>query len=152
MIKNYRTITICLCLLLLVTLFAGGALGGGLYLTKGVGLRGTLEIGQKMAGAQGETWLTDKNTGLKYKINDQQLIILIKCDHDKCITDHNITVRTSKETLLRRYGLPDKKNKLKQKELNVEGGILYEYQGIGFGIDEEGIIKAIYIFPVFKKK
>ena len=145
MSKNYKILL--LFLLPLISLFSGEVLSGGLYLINGVGLPGTLVIGQKASGKEG-AWIVH-SSDLKYKVNNKGLVVLIKCVGNKCIADHDITVGTSKGTLLRRYGLPDREQTLKTEG---ESETLFEYQGIGFGINNEGIIRAIYIFPVFEKK
>lgn len=139
----YGIITISL---LLATILSGEVLSGGFYLERGIGLPRKLEIGDKKAEAQEGDWVYHTPTGLKYKVNDRHFIVLIKCEHDRCITDRQITVGTTKETLLRRFGNP-----VREKKLNNAGGTFYEYQGIGFEINNEGIIQAIYIFPIFKK-
>lgn len=142
-------IVLAACLLLLLALVCKEGLSGGLYLENGIGLRGELEIGQNTNKKEGK-WIEDHPTGLKYKVGDDGRIVLIKCDKRGCVADRNITIETSRETLLRRYGEPVREEKMNKDEL--KDGTLYEYQGIGFGISEDGEVKVIYIFPIITKK
>ena len=119
MSKNYKILL--LFLLPLISLFSGEVLSGGLYLINGVGLPGTLVIGQKASGKEG-AWIVH-SSDLKYKVNNKGLAVLIKCVGNKCIADHDITVGTSKGTLLRRYGLPDREQTLGQLYRAISGSV-----------------------------
>ena len=113
---------------------------GGLYLEPGLGTNDVV-IGKKprqKAEPDREGWRVTRD-GLKYKQAENGSVALIRCDQPQCITRQNVRVGMEASELWRRWGAP-------QREQTAEGGLFYEYAGIGFLV-QQGRIAAIYVLP-----
>jgi hypothetical protein len=117
---------------------------GGYFLLNGIGMPGELEIGQKRderAVTPGE-WIRHSEA-LRFKVDRSQNVVLISCKVRGCVAENNIEIGTRLGTLLRRYGAPVERSRLKE-------GVFYRYHGVGFIIRNDRV-SDIYIFPRFDK-
>jgi hypothetical protein len=129
---------------LLYAIFPIHGQANGQYLVAGVGLNRVLEIGQQMeADSRTDTW-NDHKSGLQFKVNNQNIIVLIKCQNSRYPTDRNVRVGSPEKDVTRWYGAAREKRQ-------VSGGILYSYLGISFAIIN-GQVEIIYIFPRYLLK
>ena len=128
----------CIALLVFCLFCLISAEAEGRNLAAGIGLDGTLEIGNSATNVDKDNWETK---GIKFKVDEDNIIVLLKCKNPKYATDKNVRVGSPEFFVIRRYGKPLDVKKSKSKK-----HILYLYPGIGFVI-KKGKVKKIYIFP-----
>ena len=126
----------CIALLVFCLFCLISTAAEGRTLVPGIGLDGALEIGQSAIKVDKDAW---ERKGVKFKVDEDKIIVLIKCRKPKYATDKNVRVGSPKSVVIRRYGKP-----LDEKKNNDR--VLYRYPGIGFVI-KKGKVKTIYIFP-----
>lgn len=127
---------------LLLALAAGSVFvqAGGLHLEPGQGTNDVV-VGKepKQKAAPGPEGWRVTSDGLKYKQAKDGSVALIRCDQPQCATSQNVRVGLEASELWRRWGAP-------RDEQKAEGGLFYEYDGIGFLV-QQGRIATIYVFP-----
>ncbi len=124
----------------------------GLYLKRGVGARGGLEIGWAVDTTDSVTLSRlaeyKESYGVEYGLDTSLHIIrFLKCNQPNCYTDNNIAVGELLGTVYRRFGKPlqSKPNKAKQERFLA-------YEGVAFMIGPDDRVKEIYILPLPPRK
>jgi len=116
---------------------------GAQYLVPGLGVEGSIKIGEHKAGAKATDW-NSTNQGLDYRVDEKGIVILIRCQDPRYVTDRNIRIGSPETDLIRWYGAA------REREV-VPEGVVYGYVGISFAV-KGGQVVAIYIFPRYLLK
>lgn len=132
-----------LALLLWGSLWLLADSAGAQYLVPGLGVEGSITIGEHKAGANAADW-NSTNKGLDFRVDEKGRVILIRCQDPRYVTDRNVRIGSPESELVRWYGAA------REKEV-VPDGTVYGYLGISFAV-RRGQVVAIYIFPRYLLK
>lgn len=119
----------------------------GLFLQKGAGLPGTLEVGANIDSTRVPVINIFREVfGLSYDIDyNSGRVDFIACDNPGCYTDNNIAVGDDGDDVFRAYGMPTEDFFYAEEDT----GVMLQYKGVAFIIGEDGSVTKIYIFPAF---
>lgn len=144
-----KRMIIVLSLTLFIAIPGEESFAKGLYLKRGVGIPGFLEIGKK-AEISGREELFGEylyGYGLTFEQHKESgTILTLKCNIVGCKTDNNIGVGSEEKDVRRRFGPP-----LEEKKFDGADKLFISYDGVAFKI-KEGRVTTIYILPIWKKK
>ncbi len=144
-----KIMIIVLSLVLFIVTSGEEAFAKGLYLKRGVGIQGFLEIGKEAEIAGREELFAGyhEEYGLTFEQHKESgAILTLKCNIVRCKTDNNIGVGSVKKDVMRRFGPP-----LEEKSFNGDKKLFISYDGVAF-IITEGRVNTIFIIPIMKKK